>query len=371
MLGLIVLLQTLMLAVTGPPTSPEYLPLRVADAEGYFKREGLSVVLKTTRAEVGAAEALAQGQVDLAATSLEAILRFGPRQPRQMSKLVLGLTAAPPVALLTTRSFEGTLTSVKNLVGLRIGVAPPGAPEHAWLNAVLARAGVPLIRVDLVSLGTRGLVVGLETGDVQAGLVAEPNVSRLVNDNGAVVLADLRSPEAVAKTLGAPTVNAGVFGRSDRMPRAAALAAFGRAVLAAERLIADTSAEDLAGRWPASLIGAPDEFSRRLNTTREIFLPNGTVTPSQLTETVDIVRAYGPLPAPLKMPKPEELIPRSALKRRSPRAGGGGRRAGARRGWCKSRRSPPPDHSPSPGSRRRRPCRMALPWRHSRRWLDR
>src|SRR5262245_48049095 len=132
MLGIIVLLRTPTLAVTGPPTSPEYLPLRVADADGYFKREGLSVVLKTTRAEVGAAEALAQGQVDLAATSLEAILRFGPRQPRQMSKLVLGLTAAPPVALLAAKSLEGALTSVKSLVGLRIGVATPGAHAHAW-----------------------------------------------------------------------------------------------------------------------------------------------------------------------------------------------------------------------------------------------
>jgi len=138
-----------------------------------------------------------------------------------------------------------------------------------------------------------------------------------VNDNGAVVLADLRSPQAVARTLGSPTVNAGVFGRSDRMPRDADLAAFGRAVLAAERLIADTSAEDLAARWPASMIGAPDEFSRRLNTTREIFLPDGTVTPIQLTETVEIVRAYGPLPATLKMPKPEEFIHRGALKPRS------------------------------------------------------
>src|SRR2546427_526796 len=125
------------------------------------------------------------------------------------------------------------------------------------------------MRVDLVSLGTRGLVTGLETGDVQAGLVAEPNVSRLVNDNGAVVLADLRSPEAVARTLGSPTVNAGVFGRSDRMPRDADLAAFGRAVLAAERLIADTSAEDLAGRWPARPIRAPHQVSPRLHTTPE------------------------------------------------------------------------------------------------------
>ncbi len=317
MLGLIVLLQTLIVAVTGPATSPEYLPLRVADVEGYFKRESLNVVLKTTRAEVGAAEALAQGQVDLAATSLEAILRFGPRQPRQMSKLVLGLTAAPPVALLATKSLEGTITSVKNLVGLRIGVATPGAPEHALLNAILARAGISMTQIDLVSLGTRGLVTGLETGDVQAGLVAEPNVSRLVNDGAAAVLADLRSPQAVATTLGSPTINAGVFGRSDRMPRDVVLAAFARAVLTAERLIAGTAAEDLAARWPASLIGAPDEFLRRLNATREIYLPDGTVSPTQLTETVDIVRAYGPLPGTLKMPKPEEFIHRGALKRQN------------------------------------------------------
>ncbi len=317
MLGLIVLLQTLIVAVTGPPTSPEYLPLRVAEAEGYFKREGLSVVIKTTRAEVGAAEALAQGQVDLAATSLEAILRFGPRQPRQMSRLVLGLTAAPPVALLATKSLEGTLTSVKNLAGLRIGVATPGAPEHAWLNAILSRAGIPMTQIDLVSLGTRGLVTGLETGDVQAGLVAEPNVSRLVTEGAATILSDFRSPQAVTMTMGSLTVNAGVFGRSDRMPRDAHLAAFARAVLAAERLIADSAPEDLAARWPANMIGAPDEFSRRLAATREIYLPDGTVSPSQLTDTVDIVRAYGPLPATLKMPKPEEFIHRGALKRRN------------------------------------------------------
>ena len=53
MLGLILLLQSLTIAVSGPATSPEYLPLRVAQAEGYFAREGLAVTLKTTRAEVG------------------------------------------------------------------------------------------------------------------------------------------------------------------------------------------------------------------------------------------------------------------------------------------------------------------------------
>src|SRR5262249_61303079 len=77
--ALIVLLQALVLAVSGPPTSPEYLPVRVAEAEGYFAAEGLAITVRTTRAESGAAETVTQGLADLATPTLSAILRFGLR----------------------------------------------------------------------------------------------------------------------------------------------------------------------------------------------------------------------------------------------------------------------------------------------------
>jgi len=171
MLGLIVLLQTLVLAVSGPPTSPEYLPIRVAEAEGYFTLEGLAVTLKTTRAESGAAEALAQGQADLAATSLEAMLRFGPRTPKQAPRLVLGLTTAPPVALVIAESQKELVRSLEDLPGTRIGVTSPGAPEQAWLAWILARAGLSPAQVSLVSRGERGLQHAVETGDVHTTCV--------------------------------------------------------------------------------------------------------------------------------------------------------------------------------------------------------
>src|SRR5207244_653569 len=140
MLGAIILAQALTLAVSGPTSSPEYLPLRVAEAEGYFAKEGLAVTLKTTRAEPGAAEALAQGQVDLAATSLEAILRFGPRTAKQGPRLVLGLTAAPPVALVVAESQKELVRSLEHLPGTRVGITSPGAAEQAWLAWLRARA---------------------------------------------------------------------------------------------------------------------------------------------------------------------------------------------------------------------------------------
>jgi ABC-type nitrate/sulfonate/bicarbonate transport system substrate-binding protein len=78
MIAWLVLLQTtLTIAVSGPATNPEYWPLHLAEAEGYFAQEKLAVSLEANRADAGAAEALGRGRVDLAATSLDAALELG------------------------------------------------------------------------------------------------------------------------------------------------------------------------------------------------------------------------------------------------------------------------------------------------------
>ena len=306
MLAVILLLQSLLVAVSGPPASPEYLPLRVAQAEGHFRREGLEVTLRTTRAEPGAAEALAQGQADLAATTLDAILRFGPRIPGQSSRLVFGLTAAPPVALLVPTSQQALVKSVQDLPGTRVGLASPGAPEHAWFGWLLARAGLSPAQVWIVSLGSRGLVSEVESGEVHAALVHEPYASRLVAEGQAKVLADLRSPDRVAQALGVPTVNAAVFARSDRMPAGRDLAAFARALDAAERRIAETGAGELATALPPPVVAS--EFEARLEATRALYLKDGLVTANQVQETIALIRAHLPLPGTLRIPRPEEML---------------------------------------------------------------
>jgi NitT/TauT family transport system substrate-binding protein len=308
MLGAIILAQALTLAVSGPATSPEYLPLRVAEAEGYFAREGLEVRLKTTRAEPGAAEALAQGQADLVATSLEALLRFGPRLPRQEPRLVLGLTAAPPVALVVAESRRDLVRSLEHLPGTRVGVTSPGAPEQAWLAWLLARAGVSPAQTSLVSLGERGLAHAVETGDVHAALVREPAVSRLLAAGHARLLVDLRTPAAVAQALGAPTVNAAVFMRVDRPVRERDLAAFVRAVLAAERRLATAAPPALAERLPAAVTSSAGDFEARVETCRGLYLADGVVTVEQVQETLTVIRAHLPLPVNARVPRPEDLL---------------------------------------------------------------
>ena len=320
MFGLILLLQTLTIAVSGPPTSAEYLPLRVAESYGYFAREGLAVTLKTTRAEVGAAEALAEGQADLAATSLESVLRFATRAHTQGPRLVFGLTAAPPVALLLVAPLEATVRSIDQLAGLRVGIAAPGDPGHTWLTALLARARLSIAQVEAVSLGERGLVTALEIGEVQAGIVAEPAASRLIADRRAVVLADLRTPAAVERALDRSTINAGVFMRADRRPPERDLQALARALVDAERLIATVSADALAARLPRTVTGPTEEFERRLETARGLYLPDGAVAIAQLRDSIAIVRAHMPFSPGLRIPRPEELIYAPAVRPNPQRA---------------------------------------------------
>jgi NitT/TauT family transport system substrate-binding protein len=308
MLAGIILAQALTLAVSGPTSSLEYLPLRVAEAEGYFAKEGLTVTLRTTRAEPGAAEALTQGQAELAATSLEAMLRFGPRTAKQAPRLVLGLTAAPPVALVVSDTQKDLVRRLEDLPGTRVGMTTPGAPEQAWLVWLLARVGVSPAQLSLVSRGERGLVQAVETGDVHAALVREPSASRLLAAGQAQLLVDLRTAAAVKQALGDGTVNAAVFMRADRPLRDRDVAAFTRAVLAAEQRIATSAASALAEHLPTSITVPPDEFEARLASCRDLYVPDGAVTLEQVRQTLSVIRAHLPLPATARVPKPEELL---------------------------------------------------------------
>ena len=296
MLGLIVLLQTLTLAVSGPTTSPEYLPIWVAAHDGHFARQGLTVNVRTTRSEVGAAEALAQSQADLAATSVEALLRFGARE-KQSPRLLLGLTAAPPVALVVDAAHAARVRSVADLAGLRIAIAAPGVAEHAWLNFLLARARLTPAQVHVVSAGTQGLARALATGDVHAAMVPDALAGRLLAERRATVLADLRTPAAAERALGIPTVHAGVFVRGERRPGERELAAFTRAILAAEARLGGGQAAELAARLPRAVLGSAGDLEARLQQARGLYLAEGRVSEEQLELTTLFLRDQLPLPA--------------------------------------------------------------------------
>ena len=308
MIAWLVLLQTaLTIAVAGPPTSPEYLPLHVAQADGLFTAQQLSVTLRSTRSDAAAAEMLATGQAQLAATSLDAALRLGGTEgvpPR----LVWGLTAAPPVALLVAPGRVDTIRSAADLAGQTVAIPAPGTTEDQALGLLLAQAGVPMHRVKVLSLGERGVARALEGGEVAAGVLGEPHVSRLVEGGKAVIAVDLRTAKDAAGTLGGPTVGAALFVRAGAEPPAATIRALRAALQAAVGWTISAEPAALQTTLPAAVIGSPADFALRLRSARDLFLADGRVPAETLERSLELLRARAPLPAKVKLPRKAERL---------------------------------------------------------------
>jgi len=308
MIAWLVLLQTaLTIAVAGPPTSPEYLPLHVAQADGLFTAQQLSVTLRSTRSDAAAAEMLATGQAQLAATSLDAALRLGGTEgvpPR----LVWALTAAPPVALLVAPGRVDTIRSAADLAGQTVAVPAPGTTEDQALGLLLARAGVPMHRVKVLSLGERGVARALEGGEVAAGVLGEPHVSRLVEGGKAVIAVDLRTAKDAAATLGGPTVGAALFARAGAEPPAATIRALRAALQAAVGRTISAELAALQTTLPSAVIGSPADFALRLRSARDLFLSDGRVPAETLERSLELLRARAPLPAKVKLPRKAERL---------------------------------------------------------------
>ena len=308
MIAWLVLLQTaLTIAVAGPPTSPEYLPLHVAQADGLFTAQQLSVTLRSTRSDAAAAEMLATGQAQLAATSLDAALRLGGTEgvpPR----LVWALTAAPPVALLVAPGRVDTIRSAADLAGQTVAIPAPGTTEDQALGLLLARAGVPMHRVKVLSLGERGVARALEGGEVAAGVLGEPHVSRLVEGGKAVIAVDLRTAKDAAATLGGPTVGAALFARAGAEPPAATIRALRAALQAAVGRTISAEPAALQTTLPSAVIGSPADFALRLRSARDLFLADGRVPAETLERSLELLRLRAPLPAKVKLPRKAERL---------------------------------------------------------------
>jgi ABC-type nitrate/sulfonate/bicarbonate transport system substrate-binding protein len=289
------------IAVAGPATSPEYLPLFVAQSEGYFAQEKVEVTLTIERSESDAAQAMAQGRADIAATSLDAAYRVG-HVKGALPPLLFGLTAAPPVAILISPSHKETLRSPRDLRGQPVGVPGVGTPEQAMLTTILARAGVKIHHAPLRSFSNRALAGALEQGEVAAAVMADPWITRLVEDGTGTILVDLRTRADAARWLGAETVYAALFVRADSAVGEPDLTALVKALLRAVARVSDAPAEALAAGLPASVIGQPGDFALRVAGARQSYLPRGLVTEDMLKTSVAQARERTEMPAAVRLP---------------------------------------------------------------------
>jgi len=303
----LVFLQATLTIATGPASGPEYWPLWVAQSEGYFTEENLTVNLAPARADTIAADALARHRVDLAATSLDAAITLG-HVDGTPPKLVFGLSAIPAAALLVPTSQKETIRALSDLAGKTVGISAPGTPAALALLSLLESGGVALPKVIVKSYGERGLASAIASGELAAAIVEDPAATRLVDEGQAVVLADLRKKDADVKWLGVATVFSAVFAAADTRLGPAQLTPFCRALLRALARLSSATPEELRAALPREARGFPEDFATRLAGARETYLRDGWVSPEVLSASIALVKSRTAIPVKVSIPGVDRLL---------------------------------------------------------------
>ncbi len=256
-----------------------FLPLDLAIARGYFEDEGLRPELVILRGGTLTAIALISGQVDFSINSIAHVLKAADKGNGSL-RMVCLLNETPGVLLVVDSKYKGTVNTIADLKGMKLGVTSLGSATHMVLAYLLERNSVSLEDVEIVKAGSSTFPAALKNKSIDAGIAGEPLASMMVERGEAFVLKRLVSPKETHEAFGGPYNFLGLLTRQDQIDSDPELV---RKVVKvhtrALEWISAHSAEEIAAALPSKVVGADrDAYARTLTLMKEFFSIDGSMS---------------------------------------------------------------------------------------------
>lgn len=231
------------------------IPYEVTRAAGFFRDEGLEVELVYARGGNAAMQALVGGAVDYAGTSFDVALQAFANGADIRRFASTG--RLPLFALATAPQRAADLVDLKKLEGSTVGVSGLGNADHALMLYLLRKAGADPAKVRFATLGPN-ISEALRLGQIDAGMVQEPALSRAVK-SGSRVLVNFMELADSQKYLGGPYEFMGVAVRArEREARKPEMAALARALARGLGRVQSAPAGELIAALPRELTAGAD-----------------------------------------------------------------------------------------------------------------
>jgi len=270
------LAQTRVVLGVGGKTAVIYLPLTVTERLGFFREEGLDVVIQDFGAGARALQALIGGSVEVVAGGYDHTIQM-QALGRDIVAFVL-LTRYPGLVLAVRKDLESEIRSISDLKGRRVGVTAPGSSTHIFVNYLLIKSGLRPTDVSIVSTSVGAqAVAAVQNGLVDAISNVEPAIS-LLSERGLIrVLADTRTAQGTRAVLGGEypfaslyTTRAWLERNPDKAQRLT------NAMVRGLRWMQGKSAVEIAQILPEEFfLGDRDLYIRMLQRNLEMFSPTG------------------------------------------------------------------------------------------------
>jgi NitT/TauT family transport system substrate-binding protein len=265
-----------------------YLPYELAQQLGYYKKYGVNMVLSTeTQGGIGAEDAMASGQVDMAGAWYIHTIDFQTKG-KQVEDIVQ-LSGAPG-----EREMCATGSGVHSAAqwnGKTLGVTDLGSGTDELTQLLAATSGLKTSQYSRIGVSDGATAIAaLKTGKVQCLMTTQPTVLQIEQQNIGYSAIDLATASGATAALGGTWPSAGVLARTDWVSSHQQEAQdVADALVATMHWIATHSAADIANELPAAYTSSNGftkaEYITALTQDKAQFLPDG-IMPKGGPETV-------------------------------------------------------------------------------------
>jgi sulfonate transport system substrate-binding protein len=242
-----------------------YLPLSVAERNGYFKDEGLEVEIPDFAGGAKALQALVGGSADMVSGAYEHTINMIAK--KQPIKAVVLQAKYSSIVLLLPKDKAAKYKGGRDLKGLKIGVTAPGSSTNMFVNNLLAKEGLKPNDVSIVGVGTgSGAFAAMDKGEIDAISNLDPVISQLEATGKFVAVADSRTEKGMKDIYGGD-YHASVIYITDEYIRKNpnTVQAVVNAMVRADRWIAKATPQQIVDLMPAEYkAGNPSLYKEAL-----------------------------------------------------------------------------------------------------------
>ncbi len=260
----------------GGKTAILYLPLTLAEQNGFFKTEGLSLEIHDFPGGAKALQAMVSGSADVVMGAYDHTIQM-QAQKKSLTAIVL-VTRYPGLALGVRSDLAERIKQISDLKGMKVGISAPGSSTHFFLNFLLSKQGLKPDDVSAIGVGSSvSAVAAVEQKQVDALVNPDPMITMLDGRGLIKVLADSRTEKESRETVGGEYPFATLYTTQEFIARHPATAQrLVNAIVKALRWMQGKSAEEIAQALPEEYFAGNKElYLKGLTNSRETFSPDG------------------------------------------------------------------------------------------------
>ncbi|MDQ4502522.1 ABC transporter substrate-binding protein [Sinomonas sp. ASV322] len=255
-----------------------YLPYKLAEQLGLYKKYGVDMELSTeTEGGVGAEDAMASGQVDMAGAWYIHTFDFQSKGKNVID--IVQLSGAPGERVMCNPN--AGVHSGADFKGKKMGVTDLGSGTDSLTQFIAAKAGLKKSDYTTVKAGAGATAIAaIKTGAADCVMTTQPTVVAMQNQGIAQSAIDLASTDGATKAVGGNWPAASVIANADWVKsHEDAVQKVVNALVETMHWINTHSAQEIADKLPADYTQnkniKKEDYVKALEQDKTQFLPDG------------------------------------------------------------------------------------------------